>query len=112
MATFREHFVYMASLTDNKMNRHHATPNGNIPFTAEEELEADREAQVWADGASERAMEDLREQRSRLLTETDWTANSDVTMSAEMATYRQALRDLPETVDINNPVYPEKPTGA
>jgi hypothetical protein len=57
-------------------------------------------------------MEELREQRNQLLTETDWTANSDVTMSAEMTTYRQALRDLPETVDINNPVYPEKPTGA
>jgi hypothetical protein len=55
---------------------------------------------------------ELREQRNRLLAETDWMANSDVTMSPEMAEYRQALRDLPETVDINNPVYPEKPTGA
>jgi hypothetical protein len=54
----------------------------------------------------------LREQRNRLLAETDWTANSDVTMSPEMAEYRKLLRDLPETVDINNPVYPEKPTGA
>jgi len=91
------------------MTRHHATPNGNIPFTPEEELEADREEQVWADGASERAMAELRAQRNQRLTETDWTANSDVTMSTEMATYRQALRDLPSTVDINNPVYPEKP---
>jgi ribosomal protein L35 len=51
----------------------------------------------------------LRTERNRLLTETDWTANSDVTMSEEMATYRQALRDLPETVDIYNPVFPDKP---
>jgi len=52
---------------------------------------------------------EIRAQRNRLLSETDWTANSDVAMSAEMATYRQALRDLPETVDIDNPVFPDKP---
>jgi hypothetical protein len=91
------------------MTRHHATSNGNIPFTPEEELEADREEQVWADGATERAMEDLREQRNRLLAETDYYALSDVTMSPEMAEYRKALRDFPSTVDINNPVYPDKP---
>jgi hypothetical protein len=52
---------------------------------------------------------DIRAQRNQLLLETDWTANSDVTMSVEMTTYRQALRDLPETVDIDNPVFPDKP---
>jgi hypothetical protein len=54
-------------------------------------------------------MEDLREQRNRLLAETDYYALSDVTMSPEMAEYRKALRDFPSTVDINNPVYPDKP---
>jgi len=93
------------------MTRFHATATGNIPFTPEEELEADREEQEWLDTAPSRAMAELREQRNRLLAETDWTANSDVTMSPEMAEYRQALRDLPSTVDINNPVYPEKPSG-
>jgi len=94
------------------MSRHHATVNGNIPFTPEEELEADKEAQVWLDGATERGMKVLREQRNQLLAETDWTANSDVTMSPEMAEYRQLLRNLPATVvDISDPVYPEKPIG-
>jgi|APSaa5957512493_1039668.scaffolds.fasta_scaffold218816_2 hypothetical protein len=51
----------------------------------------------------------LRSQRNYLLGVTDFHALSDVEMSEEMATYRQALRDLPETVDIYNPVYPEKP---
>ncbi len=52
----------------------------------------------------------LREQRNRLLAETDWTASTDVTMTAEMTEYRQALRDLPaNTTDIFNPIYPEKP---
>ena len=38
---------------------------------------------------------ELRQQRNQLLTTTDWTANSDVVMTDEMKTYRQALRDLP-----------------
>jgi hypothetical protein len=50
----------------------------------------------------------LREQRNKLLVETDWNAFTDVTMSEEMTAYRQALRDLPETVDINNIIYPDK----
>jgi hypothetical protein len=51
----------------------------------------------------------LRTERNRLLDETDWTASSDVVMTDEMKIYRQALRDLPETADINDIVYPEKP---
>lgn len=35
-----------------------------------------------------------RDLRNRLLADTDWTGLSDVTMSAEMTTYRQALRDI------------------
>ncbi len=51
----------------------------------------------------------IRTKRDGLLAETDWTGMSDVTMSADMATYRQALRDLPSTVNVNTPVYPTKP---
>jgi hypothetical protein len=36
----------------------------------------------------------VRSKRDSLLAETDWMALTDVTMSAEMATYRQALRDI------------------
>lgn len=36
----------------------------------------------------------IRERREKLLAATDWMALSDVTMSAEMTTYRQALRDI------------------
>ena len=35
-----------------------------------------------------------RTKRDGLLAETDWMALSDVTMTAEMTTYRQALRDI------------------
>ena len=36
----------------------------------------------------------LREERNKRLSETDWTSASDVTMSDDMKTYRQALRDI------------------
>jgi hypothetical protein len=55
---------------------------------------------------------DVRSKRDTLLAETDWTGLSDVTMSAEMATYRQALRDItahanfPNLEDADWPVKP------
>ena len=53
----------------------------------------------------------LRNKRNQLLAETDFYALSDVTMSDEMKTYRQALRDLPaNTSDPANPTYPTKPS--
>jgi len=36
----------------------------------------------------------LRERRTFFLKETDWMANSDVTMSSDWKKYRQALRDI------------------
>ena len=43
----------------------------------------------------EEATSRMRQQRNQLLAESDWMANSDVTMSEEWRVYRQALRDLP-----------------
>jgi hypothetical protein len=55
-------------------------------------------------------IEYLRYVRNNLLQETDWMANSDVTMSDAWKTYRQQLRDLPaNTADPANPTYPTKP---
>ena len=55
----------------------------------------------------------VRELRDYYLSETDWTANSDVTMSAAMATYRQALRDVPSQAGFPaNVTWPTKPSGA
>tara|TARA_B100000963_G_scaffold349271_1_gene358087 strand:+ start:1075 stop:1470 length:396 start_codon:yes stop_codon:yes gene_type:complete len=39
----------------------------------------------------------LREERNKLLQETDWTALGDVTMSEKMKLYRQELRDITKT---------------
>jgi hypothetical protein len=58
------------------------------------------------------AAERNRAERDRLLAETDWHALSDVTMSAEMTTYRQALRDITSHANwphLNNDDWPTKP---
>jgi hypothetical protein len=60
--------------------------------------------------ASEQAWSSLRRRRNQLLTETDYLALVDSTLTDEMQAYRQALRDLPaNTVDPANPVWPVKP---
>ena len=66
-------------------------------------------------------MVELRRQRDAKLAETDWTALSDVTLSDNMKTYRQALRDLPASADgkdaslkdgvLENVKWPLKPTS-
>tara|TARA_A100001201_G_C3925221_1_gene151864 strand:- start:71 stop:385 length:315 start_codon:yes stop_codon:yes gene_type:complete len=63
-----------------------------------------------AELATENAWSDLRAKRTKLLAETDYLALSDATLSADMQTYRQALRDLPaNTSDPANPTWPVKP---
>ena len=61
----------------------------------------------------EEAMQELRAERSRLLAETDFYALSDVTMSPEMETYRQELRDITNGLttveDVEAVVFPNKP---
>ena len=52
----------------------------------------------------------LRQERNRLLAETDWMANSDVTMSDEWRNYRQALRDITDTYSNRDEVvWPNPP---
>jgi hypothetical protein len=41
-------------------------------------------------------LNDIREIRNRKLSETDYLANSDVTMPDNIKTWRQSLRDLPQ----------------
>jgi len=53
---------------------------------------------------------DVRNQRDRLLAETDWMALSDVTMSNAWTAYRQALRDIPAQAGFPFSVtWPTKP---
>ena len=63
-----------------------------------------------AEIATESAWSALRKKRTELLAETDYLAMSDLTLSEDMRTYRQALRDLPaNTSDPANPTWPTKP---
>jgi len=59
------------------------------------------------------AMEDLRAKRNKLLQETDHYALSDQTLSDDMRTYRQALRDITNGIttveQANNITWPTKP---
>ena len=88
------------------MARYKMVNGDRIQFTAAEETARDAEEAT-------RAMADLRQRRSALLTATDFYALSDVTMSADMTTYRQNLRDLTNglstVADVNAVVYPTKP---
>tara|TARA_R100000900_G_scaffold136104_1_gene113972 strand:+ start:32 stop:319 length:288 start_codon:yes stop_codon:yes gene_type:complete len=95
------------------MPRYHNINGNNVQFTAEEETARDNEEAAWANAAPARALATLRARRNQLLAETDFWGNSDMTMSDDMTTYRQALRDLPagkDTVDkCENATWPTKP---
>ena len=95
------------------MPRYHNINGNQVQFTAEEETARDAEEAAWANAAPARALANLRERRNQLLAETDFYGNSDVTMSDDMRTYRQALRDLPSGKDTvekcENATWPTKP---
>ena len=95
------------------MPRYKLVNGERIQLTAEEEAARDAEEQAWSDGAFDRAIANLRQRRNNLLKDTDFYALSDVTMSADMTTYRQNLRDLTNglstVADVNAVVYPTKP---
>jgi len=59
------------------------------------------------------ALEDLRRKRNKLLAKTDYLALSDLSMSDDMKTYRQNLRDLTNGLDtvekVNAVTFPTKP---
>ena len=86
--------------------------NAQIP-PSEEQIQA-----KIAELEASEPLRQLREQRTRILQESDWMANSDVTMSDAWRTYRQALRDLPanspnvaldEQGNLINVTWPTKP---
>ena len=84
-----------------------------IPFTAEEEAQRDAEELAWSNGAFDRAMENLRDQRNSKLAETDYLALSDQTLSDDMNAYRQELRDITKGLttveEVKAVVFPTKP---
>jgi hypothetical protein len=87
-------------------------PNGTqiVELTDEENAQKDAEEAAWLAGQDDRAWAYLRNKRNQLLTETDWWASSDLTITQTQKDYRIALRDLPaNTADPANPTWPTKP---
>ena len=72
-----------------------AEHNANIP------TEAEILAEKWVG---------VRATRNRKIAETDWRASSDLTLSDEWKTYRQALRDVPTQSDPDNITWPTEPS--
>ena len=85
-----------------------------VDLTNEQIAEKNNIKTEWSNNAFNRSLDKLRKTRNNLLAETDWMANSDVTMSDAMRTYRQQLRDITNgltTVEqVDAVVFPEKPS--
>ena len=73
--------------------------------TTKAEHEAAYQARLDAEAA-----ESVRTQRDKLLADTDWHGLSDVTMSAEMTAYRQALRDITDHANVPHLTETDWPT--
>jgi len=77
------------------MSRYHNVNGQMVQFTAQEETARDAEETAWAAGANDRQASEVRKERDAKLSACDWRASSDVTLSSQWRTYRQALRDVP-----------------
>jgi len=86
-----------------------------VDLTPEQITEKNNIKTKWSNNDFNRALDKLRNKRNNLLAETDWMANSDVTMSNDWKTYRQELRDLTNGLDTVEKVeaveFPTKPSG-
>ena len=90
-----------------------------VALTADEITQLNANDTTWKNDSLNRALEKLRKERTIKLSETDYLALSDNTMTSQMKTYRQQLRDLPSNYttsdssalseDLSNLVWPTKP---
>ena len=92
----------------------HKIINGQqVELTAEEISAIQAQEATWNAGAYDSAMNDLRQKRDALLKATDHFALADNTLTDEMKTYRQALRDITEGLttkdEVEAVVFPTKP---
>ncbi len=86
---------------------------GQVDYTPEEEAEKDIIEQEHNDNLVANVLKQFRVRRNALLADTDFYALSDVTLSDDMKTYRQELRDLTDGLDtvekIKAKSFPTKP---
>ena len=74
-------------------------------YTAEEQADYDARMKALNDSIVPRKLEAIRKLRNEKLSETDYLAFADNTLSEEMKTYRQSMRDIPQ--DFSEDKYDE-----
>ena len=67
--------------------------------TEQEKADIIARNKAWEDDTANRQLAEIRQIRNQKLLETDYLAMSDNTMSDEMKTYRQNLRNIPQDYD-------------
>ena len=73
------------------------TPSGveKVEIVGEELTELQAKRTAWNNASVDRKLAQIKQMRLERLQETDYLANSDVTMPDNVKTWRQTLRDLP-----------------
>ena len=91
------------------MPRYNIVDGQRVQFTDEQETEWDALEQQAPAQLLILQSEQVRKERDAKLAACDWRASSDVTLSTEWRTYRQALRDVPSQLpdDITWPTAPD-----
>ena len=69
--------------------------NKKVALTSEEQTIKNTDEKKWTDESATRKLAQIKEIRLQKLIETDYLANSDVTMPDNIKTWRQSLRDIP-----------------
>ena len=65
-------------------------------MTTEEQAQYDKDLAEWNSKSNDRKLSKIRLYRNRKLSETDYLAMSDNTMSDEMKNFRKKMRDIPQ----------------
>ena len=92
--------------------------SNEIETMVEPDIDLSNYKSVLAQTQKDKKLTNIRVKRNELLIKSDIYCLVDnynkltTVQKTEIETYRQALRDLPTTVDVDNPVYPVKPTWA
>jgi ATP-dependent 26S proteasome regulatory subunit len=96
----------MKHLAIYKLYSNVVTIRGDIAYDANDNVvEYDENAVI-----TEANMMALRQERNRLIFETDWWASSDLTMTQAQTDYRQALRDITDSAtSLDDVTWPTKP---
>lgn len=96
------------------MTRFHATSNGMVPFSSEEEAERDLEESIFLSEQKNILAADTRKKRDEMLLNSDWKIlrafENNELVNQDWKNYRQALRDVPAQSGFpENVVWPQLP---